>query len=200
MSNAQKFTFGQDFRQGAPKRFTEADIAQAEQAAYERGFADGRVAEELALKERMTVALERMAVLAQGLLADAGATRASAEVAAVDFALAFARKLGDAAVTRAPVAPIAEAAQRCFEHLTGVPHLAARVNEALVDETQAVLDRLARERGFEGKMIVLGEPDIPPGDVRLEWAEGALVRDRSQIDDRITRAVAAWAQDPATRR
>lgn len=75
MSNAQKFTFGQDFRQGAPKRFTETDIAHAEQAAYERGFADGRVAEELALKERMTVALERLAVLAQGLLADAEATR-----------------------------------------------------------------------------------------------------------------------------
>ncbi len=200
MVSAQKFTFGQDFREGAPKRFSESEVAHAEAAAYERGFADGRLAQDLALQERMTTALERLATLAQGLLADAAASRAAAEMAAVEFALAFARQIGGAAIARAPVAPIADAARGCFEHLAGVPHLAARVNQALVEDTQKVLGRLAQERGFEGKMIVIGEPDIPPGDVRLEWAEGAMIRDRAAIDDRIQRAVSAWAADPATRR
>ena len=46
--------------------------------------------------------------------------------------------------------------------------------------------RLAKERGFEGRLITLGEPDIAPGDVRLEWADGGVVRDRSRIEEAVT--------------
>ncbi len=66
--------------------------------------------------------------------------------------------------------------------LRGVPHLAVCVNDALVEEVDAMLKRLARERGFEGRIVVLGEPDIALGDARLEWADGGIVRDRSRFE------------------
>jgi flagellar assembly protein FliH len=52
------------------------------------------------------------------------------------------------------------------------------VNQALVGEVEMLIHKLARERGFEGRVIVLGEPDIALGDARLEWADGGLVRER----------------------
>ena len=51
-----------------------------------------------------------------------------------------------------------------------------------MEEVDALLQRLAKERGFEGRLVTFGEPDIAPGDVRLEWADGGIVRDRSRIE------------------
>ena len=40
----------------------------------------------------------------------------------------------------------------------------------------------ARERGFEGRIVVLGEPDMNAHDVRIEWADGGIVRDQARIE------------------
>ena len=56
------------------------------------------------------------------------------------------------------------------------------MNDALVEPVDALMQRMARERGFEGRLVILGEPDIAPGDVRLEWADGGVVRDRARIE------------------
>ncbi len=50
--------------------------------------------------------------------------------------------------------------------------------------------RLAREHGFEGRLVVLGEPDMPPGDARLEWADGGVVRERARIEAALAEALA----------
>jgi flagellar assembly protein FliH len=57
-----------------------------------------------------------------------------------------------------------------------------RVNDALVEPVDALMRRMARERGFEGRLVILGEPDLAPGDVRLEWADGGIVRDQARIE------------------
>jgi flagellar assembly protein FliH len=81
------------------------------------------------------------------------------------------------------------AARGALRHLRGVPHLAVRVNDSLVEETEALLRRLARERGFEGRLVVLGEPDLALGDARIEWADGGIVRERARIEAAITQAL-----------
>jgi flagellar assembly protein FliH len=44
-------------------------------------------------------------------------------------------------------------------------------------------------RGFEGRLVVLAEPDIGFGDCRVEWADGGLNRDRARIEAAIAEAV-----------
>jgi flagellar assembly protein FliH len=53
--------------------------------------------------------------------------------------------------------------------------------------------RLARERGFEGRLVVLGEPDLAPGDARMEWADGGVVRDRARIEAAVLDALGLTA-------
>ncbi len=36
---------------------------------------------------------------------------------------------------------------------------------------------------------MLGEADVAPGDCRIEWADGGLVRDRAATEQAITEAV-----------
>ena len=57
------------------------------------------------------------------------------------------------------------------------------------------LDEIARARGFEGRLVVLAEPEIAPGDCRIEWADGGVVRDarrdRAAIGDAVGRYLGA---------
>jgi flagellar assembly protein FliH len=49
---------------------------------------------------------------------------------------------------------------------------------------------MARERGYEGRLVVMGEPDIAPGDGRIEWADGGIVREQARIEAAVDQAVA----------
>ncbi len=44
-------------------------------------------------------------------------------------------------------------------------------------------------RGFEGRLVILAEPEIALGDCRVEWADGGVIRDRAAIEAAIDDAV-----------
>ncbi|ACL60884.1 FliH/SctL family protein [Methylobacterium nodulans] len=210
MAQVQRFLFDNDFRVpgGSAARAREAAAqaeatAQAEaearaeatlraqlDAAHARGLQEGRAQAEAQVQARLADALNRLATAAAGLLAAADARDAEREAQALDFAVALGRKLAGEALDAHPVAAILEAARSALHHLRGVPHLAVRVNDRLVEEAETALKRLARERGYEGRLIVLGDPDLPPGDTRLEWADGGVVRERAAIEAALATALA----------
>ncbi|KMO13076.1 FliH/SctL family protein [Methylobacterium platani] len=202
MAQIRRFLFDTDFRHpdgkpareepaGTPEAAAQAEaeaaaraaaLAQAEAEAYARGLQEGRAQAEAQVQARLADALNRVAAAAAGMIGAADTRDAECEAQALDFAVALGRKIAGAALDSQPVAAIAEAAGRALQHLRGVPHLAIRVHDALVDETEARVARLARERGYEGRLIVLGDPGLAPGDARIEWADGGVVRERAAIE------------------
>jgi len=80
--------------------------------------------------------------------------------------------------------------RECLNHARTAPHLVLRVNEALVEPAEELTRKLAAEHGFAGKLMVLGQADIAPGDGRIEWAEGGFVLDSQQLSALVEQAVA----------
>ena len=77
-----------------------------------------------------------------------------------------------------------------------------RVSEALHAVTRERLEATARLRGFEGRLVVLAEPDLAPGDCRIEWADGGMVRNRAATELAIGEVVARYIavrRDPPAR-
>ena len=185
--NASRFLFDHDFR--APPKVDDtrhlAALQEAQEQGRARGIVEGRHQAQAGIDARLAEAMGRLADAATALLAETDAQRAALEQESVDLALAFARKLAGEALAAFPLAAIAEVARGAFPHLRGVPHLAVRVNDGLVEKVDPLMQKIARERGYEGRIVVLGEPEIAPGDVRLEWADGAVVRDAARIDDAV---------------
>lgn len=189
MSGTRKFTFDRDLRDAA-RGERPAAIVSAEEAGYARGIAAAAVLAENAVAARLAAALERIASLASQMIAGDGARLQAAERDVAAFALAFARKLAGKALADYPLAPLEEAARECFRHLNGVPHLVVRINEALVEEADAALRPIAAERGFEGRIVVLGEADLAPGDAHLEWADGGMIRDAAALEEALAETIA----------
>jgi len=196
MAAQAKYLFDQDFAVGAGP--AEKAVASAEHAillgeAESKGFRDGFAAAE---KEGTAVAARRTAValeqigdaldrLARGLTA----VEQRLETESIELAIAIARKLAPELVSRQPFAEIAALAAECFKQLATAPHVVVRVNDALHQAARMQLDEIARTRGFEGRLVVLAEPEIAVGDCKIEWADGGIVRDTASTDIAIGDAI-----------
>jgi flagellar assembly protein FliH len=198
-ASPQKFVFDEEFdrRSGSSRRQGDQQrLEDAEQEGYARGLLEGRreAGQEAAM--RLAVAMEAVAAQAAGLMTHLDAERARLEREAAALGVAFARKLAGTLVAAAPLAPLEEAAAECFRALVGTPHAVVTVPDGQIDAAKAVLDRLALERGFAGRLVVLGDPDMAAGDFRLEWADGGVARSGRAIDILIAAAIARHTGSP----
>jgi len=168
-----------------------AKLAEAEAAGYRNGFAAAKTEAE----QRAAAALERIALGLADLDRGLSAVETRLETEAVAVAVAVAKKLAPELIAREPLAELAALAANCFRQLVAAPHVAVRVNEGLHERARDELDGIARTAGFDGRLVVMAEPDIAPGDCRIEWADGGVKRDlaavAAAIDDAVARYVAA---------
>jgi flagellar assembly protein FliH len=201
MGAAKKFLFDTDFTgdgDGKPAEPTivlaehEVKLAEAEAAARRGGYAEAQRDAEVESGRRLADALERIAgglTVANSALA---AIETRLECEAVEVAVAVARKLAPALIAREPFAEISALASECFHQLIAAPHIAVRVNDALYAAAKEKLEDIVRAKSFEGRLVVLAEPDIAVGDCRIEWADGGINRDSAAAEAAIGAAVVAY--------
>ncbi|MGO9360781.1 MAG: FliH/SctL family protein [Xanthobacteraceae bacterium] len=198
MGAPAKFLFDNDF--SAPKAteraVSTAEVAQQIAEAEARGFRAGHDAgsNEATVENgrRLSQALADIArsigVVAQQLTG----AEARMETEAVDVAVAVARKLCGALIAAEPLSEAMALVSDCFRHLTSTPHLVVRINDQLYDAARHDIERLAKQSGFEGRLVILAEPEIAGGDCRIEWADGGVVLDRTATEAKIDELVGRY--------
>ena len=188
MSAAKKFLFDVDFAGGKPAEpvipLAEhvLKLAEAEAAAHRRGFAEAQADAGVESGRRMADALERIAAGLTAANDELHTIETRLECEAVEVAVAVARKLAPALIAREPFAEISALASECFRQLIASPHVAVRINDVLYATAKEKLDDIVRAKSFEGRLVVLAEPDITVGDCRIEWADGGINRDSAAAD------------------
>jgi flagellar assembly protein FliH len=195
-----KFLFELDFASGkgraAEPTMTSAEhavkLAEAETAAHRRGYAQAQADARVEADRRVAEALERIAASFVTASDTLKAIEARLECEAVEVAVAVARKLTPALVEREPFTEISALARDCFRELIASPHIAVRVSEALYAASREKIDAIARAGSFEGRLVVLADPDIAVGDCKIEWADGGISRDSAAADAAIAEAVARY--------
>ena len=199
MAAPAKFMFDMDF--AAPDRTREraataAEIAQtvaaAEARAYRDGFDAGQREAKAESDRRAATAIEEIRISVQGIAQRFSAVEVRMETEAVDVAIAVARKLCGELVAAEPLGEIVGLIRECFAQLVATPHLVVRINESLYEGARERFERLAKQSGFEGRLVILAEPEIATGDCRIEWADGGVVLERAAIDAKINELVGRY--------
>jgi flagellar assembly protein FliH len=199
MKATAKYLFDEDFASGEKPTITmvehERRRADAESQAYRSGFTAGEEQAQQEAAQRIAAAL---AVIADGLARlDAALTSIEKrlETEAVEVAVAVAAKLAPALIAREPYAEISALATECFHHLVSTPHVAVRVGADIYDTAKEKIEEIAHTRGFEGRLAVMSDESLAPGDCRIEWADGGVIRDQSAtasaIDEMVGRYISA---------
>jgi flagellar assembly protein FliH len=191
MGAPAKFLFDVDFAAGHEREATvalaehAAKLAEAEAAAHRRGYAEAQ-------SDAAAGTLERIAASLAEATKALAAVEARLECEAVEVAVAVARKLAPTLIEREPFAEISALASSCFRELVAAPHIVVRINDALYAAAREKLEDITRAHGYEGRLVVLGEPSIAVGDCRIEWADGGINRDAGLADGAIAEAVARY--------
>jgi len=198
MTARAKFLFDADFSAGAAARAAqatvsnaehEAALAEAEARGYRNGISATEGRERADAERRLAEAFDRIAAGLDQVGQRLKAVEDKFEAEAVEVALAVGRKLAPALIAREPLAEITELADTCFRELIAAPHLVVRVNGSIYAATKERLEELAQARGFEGRLVIMAEAEIAPGDCRIEWADGGLKRERAATETAIAEAV-----------
>ena len=199
MAAPAKFLFDMDF--SAPDKARErpataAEIAQTVAAAEARAYRDGFDAAQREAKaesdRRAALALEEIGIAVQAIASRFSGIEARMETEAVDVAVAVARKLCSELIAGEPLGEITGLVRDCFSHLVSTPHLVVRINESLYEAARERIERLAKRSGFEGRLVILAEPEIPTGDCKIEWADGGVVLERAAIETKINDLVGRY--------
>jgi flagellar assembly protein FliH len=198
MAAPAKFLFDTDF--AAPdksrERPTQAEMAEriaaAEQRAYRDGFDAGQREAKAESDRRTALALEEIKIGMQGIAARFAGIETRMETEAVEVAVAVARKLCSELIAAEPLGEIAGLVKDCFSHLVSTPHLVVRINASLYEAAREGIERLAKQSGFEGRLVILAEPEIATGDCRIEWADGGVVLERAAIEAKIDELVGRY--------
>ncbi len=192
MASPARFLFDNDFAQTERAKSAvaladhAAKVAEAEAKGYRNGIAAAKVeGEQLA-----AAALERIVAALDALRGSLIAVENKLAAEAASVAVSVARKLAPELIAREPLAEISALAADCFRHLVAAPHVVVRVNDTLHAQAHAALERIAH--GSDSRLVVLAEPDIAPGDCRIEWADGGIKRERAAIEAAIDEAVARY--------
>jgi flagellar assembly protein FliH len=199
MAAPAKFLFDMDF--GVPdkareKPATPTEIAQriaaAEARAYRDGFDAGQREAKAESDRRTALALEEIGIGVKSIATGFSGIETRMETEAVDVAVAVARKLCSELIAGEPLGEIIGLVSDCFSHLVATPHLVVRINEQLYEAARERIERLAKQSGFEGRLVILAEPEIATGDCKIEWADGGVVLERAAIDAKINELVGRY--------
>ena len=200
MKPAAKFTFDEDFGPGGAKPTItmvehERRSADAEAVAHRKGFEAGQTQARQEAAERIAATLTLITDSMARLHGALAGIEAQMETEAVQVAVSVARKLTPELVAREPLVEIEALASEAFRQLVTTPQISVQIGADIFDATREKLEEIARLRGFDGRLSVQADAAIAPGDCRIEWADGGVVRDTAAtlaaIEDVVGRYVAA---------
>jgi flagellar assembly protein FliH len=199
MAAPAKFLFDMDF--SAPDKSRErpataAEVAQKVATAEARAYRDGYDAAQREAKvesdRRGALALEEIRLAMQGILARFAGVESRMETEAVDVAVAVARKLCSQLISAEPLGEITGLVGDCFSQLVSTPHLVVRINASLYEAAREKIERQAAQSGFQGRLVILAEPEVATGDCSIEWADGGVVLERAAIEAKIDELVGRY--------
>jgi flagellar assembly protein FliH len=159
----------------------EAQIAKARAEGHAAGRAEAMEQIERAAADAARALASQAQLLLSRLEAECEALRAEA----VELALAAARVAAGRALDAAPEGLVMEVVGEAARSLRTAPRLVCRLAPDLAER---LADRIAQEAeagGFPGKVLVLADPAARAGDIRLEWDDGVIARDRADVFARI---------------
>ncbi|WP_296987906.1 FliH/SctL family protein [Thalassospira sp. UBA1131] len=164
-------------------------VADAEKRGHEQGFAEGHKQGFDEAHQQIMASLEKAVGDVESEIAeklaqiDEQQKRANAKINedAIHVALGVIRKLAPAWSKQYQMTEIEDIVRQCLANLFEAPKVMIKVNPELETEVGAAAQRIADSRGFSGKVVVVGEPDVAMGDCQVSWGDGTAVRDSARI-------------------
>ncbi|MBI1186463.1 MAG: hypothetical protein GC206_03910 [Alphaproteobacteria bacterium] len=181
-----------ELNSGVRARLTMEEVEAERAAAFKSGQEDAFAAAERAHAEAAQSVLQAARALLSRLDEETQILRREA----AEAALAAARAIAGAALDAFGEARAAAAASAAMEMLPMQPRFVVRVAPPLVEGVKARLETAAKDHAFAGAVLVRGQEGLSAGDAAIDWSQGAVIIDRTDIEARVRALVEAALEAP----
>lgn len=203
----RKFMFDRSFdsamatdmpvREKRPVPYTEEQIEAIREDARAAGFAAGRQATAEEQARLLNATMERIATQIGALLASAEAERPVREAALREAVLAVAWKVLPDFCKRNGVQEILAIVSRVIGEMASEPRLVVRIGESQFDNVNESVKALGEKHGYAGKIVLLADAALAPGDCRIEWADGGIERNVAALWQSLGNTLAPGQEIPS---
>lgn len=169
--------------------FSEADVLAARTEAQQIGFEAGVAQSRREIEHAAATALQAIANSLPGMAERQHQAMLQVKEEGARLAHIIAGKLAPSLIRQAPEAEIVALLENCLSTMLEEPRLVVRLPEALMDDLPEALERVAGQAGFEGKLVIIGEPSLTGGDCRIEWANGGAERELKAVMAKVDAAI-----------
>lgn len=183
----------------------ERKMAEACCSAFEEGQAEGRAEALREIEETTRSETGALVENAKRVLDNVEQECSHIRQNAIKLAGLAADVLAQELIARNPSLNLEKLFTDALEHLGDAPHIAITVHDDLAGRVQKNVTEIAANRGFSGKIVVLGDPETKRGDCALQWADGGVSLDiektRAEISSLVRRHLDRLndgAAEPAT--
>jgi flagellar assembly protein FliH len=205
MPAPQKYLFDVSFdapdahNGAADARFTRAELDAARAEGIEAGRAQGLAAAAAAAERDIAAALEAIVRGIAVIAAERETLTRNVESEVIGVLRTIVQSAVPALCRVNPLAELEAMVTRCLAEVLDEPRLVLRVSDALFDAMQQRVGAIAQSGGYAGKIVLLADDTLAPGDGRVEWADGGAERDTRRIAHDIDAFFARTLAAPAAR-
>lgn len=186
-----------------PIRLTQGEldamIAAAEARGHEAGLMEGRTDHEAQQRDRVEAAVASIANAMGEAAATAQSTVDAQAADAAELGFAAGRTLAAHLIAREPHAEIMGLLAENVDQLRAMPHLILRVEPELCQVLQPLMEGFASRHGLDHPPMVMPDPEVAWGNARIDWGDGAIVRDHDETLRKMEMAVRDYAREAASR-
>ncbi len=176
----------------APPALTPEQIDAKCAAAYEQGKADA-VAE---AERRAAAALEGLGDTASTLLSKLESESRAMRAEAAQIALAAARKIASAALDAFGAERAALAIEAAMDALRHQPRLLVKLAPDTAETLKTRIDALRETHAYGGAVLVRPDPNLRAGDISIDWSDGLIHLNASEVAERIAVLIDATLATP----
>lgn len=168
-----------------PVVFSEEELEFAREEAYVAGHATA-LQEAAASTERFIA--DALTHCAESISELSGNTEPIADAAtatAIQVVHEICRKLLPHTADDYAIREIVALVRSLLPELSGQLRILVHANPHMVDVLRKRLAETIAKTGFEGRITLVGDPDLLPADTRVEWADGGAERSMTRVLDEI---------------
>lgn len=169
--------------------FSEEELLDARKEGYREGFEAGRREAAKATEEKLLASVETCAHrIADVYNAQYDANREIAKEM-ITVANAIARKMFPDLNARNALGEVERVVQETLSAISEEPRVQIMLPPELREPFLERLSSMTSRAGFDGKVFVNPDPSLNAGDCRIEWSNGAAVRDSDALWEMIDNIV-----------
>ncbi len=197
MSTVRKFTFDRDF--GAPEEpevpeveeeeepeiiiptFSEEEMAAARAEGVVEGIEQGRKEAADATEQKLLESIEQACEKIGEIYSAQAEANQEIGQEMISVSTAIAKKMFPDLNARNALGEVERVVQETLKAITEEPRVQIIVNPDLRELLNERLATMTHRAGFDGKVFVNGDPALILGDCRIEWSNGAAIRDSDEL-------------------